>query len=235
MKPWDNKKIALVTGASRGIGAAIALGLAKNDIHVVLIARTSGALEDLDDQIKNAGGSATLLPMDLSKLHDVDKIGPTIVERFGRLDILIGNAGTLGTTGPVGHIRPKEWEQVMALNFHSNVRLVRTLDPILRQSRQGRIVFTTSHLAQTPQAYFGPYAASKAALDAFIKTYAAETQNTNLRINAVAPGAVDTKLLQGAFPGGTPFRAKQPEEVVPAYLDLIQDDVDRHGDIVYLD
>lgn len=227
-------KIALVTGASRGIGAAIAHGLAKEGAHVVLIARTVGGLEEVDDSIQAAGGQATLLPMDLSRLEEVDKIGPTIAERFGALDILVANAGILGTLSPATHIKPQDWDKVMKINFMSNVRLVRTCDPLLQKSDSGRVVFTSSHLAEEMHAYWGSYSASKAAMDAFMKIYAAENLDKNIRINSVYPGAVDTQMLGDAFPGGPDFETKQPEEVVPAYLKLCVPECDHHGTILKL-
>jgi NAD(P)-dependent dehydrogenase (short-subunit alcohol dehydrogenase family) len=226
-------KIALITGASRGIGAALALGFAAAGAHVVLAARGTGCLEDLDDQIKALGkGPATLLPIDLARLDDVDKIGPTLAERFGRLDILIANAGMLGPLSPATHVKPKDWERVMNLNFTSNVRLVRSVDPLLRAASEGRAIFTTSSIADDCPAYWGPYAASKAALNAFVKTYAAENMGTNLKINAIHPGAVATKMLDEAFPGGASFPTKKPEDVVPAYLALSADDCSQHGEIL---
>lgn len=228
-------KIALVTGASRGIGAAVAKGLAAHGAHVILAARTVGALEEVDDAIQSVGGQASILAMDLGKLNDVDKIGPTIAERFGALDIFIGNAGMLGPLSPVGHVRPLDWEKVFKLNFHSNVRLIRTLDPILRQSPAGRVVFTTTHLAEEAHAYWGPYAASKAALDSFIRVYASENDNTSIRVNGIRPGAVDTEMLKDAFPGGPEFPTKKPEDVVPAFLDLCDTECIHNGDIIALD
>ncbi len=229
-------KLALITGASRGIGAALAVGFANAGAHVVLAARGTACLEAIDDQIKSGGkGKATLLPIDLARLDDVDKIGPTLAERFGgSLDILIANAGMLGPLSPVGHVKPKDWERVMNLNFFSNVRLVRSVDPLLRNAKAGRAIFTTSALADDCPAYWGPYAASKAALNGFVKTYAAENNNTSLRINAVHPGAVWTKMMEEAFPGGTDFPTKKPEDVLPGYLALAADGCTHHGEIIKL-
>lgn len=227
-------KIALITGASRGIGEAVSLGLAAQGAHVVLIARKSDVLEVVDDKILAIGGQATLLPMDLLNLREVDKIGPTLVERFGKLDIVVGNAGMLGPLSPATHIRPKEWEQVMALNFFSQIRLIRSVEPLLAASNAGRIVFTTTHLAQDFPAYWGPYSTSKAALDGFIRTYSSENAQTSICVNGVAPGAVDTEMLATAFPGGTDFPTKKPEEVVPTYLELLSDNNIKNGEIVYL-
>ncbi|MFP4313031.1 MAG: SDR family NAD(P)-dependent oxidoreductase [Alphaproteobacteria bacterium] len=227
-------KIALITGASRGIGAAVALELAKNGAHVIALARSVGGLEELDDQIKAMGGNATLLPLDLSKGDKIDSIGPTIAERFGRLDIFIGNAGMLGPLSPCGHIKPKDWDKVMAVNFHANIRLIRTLDPLLHKSEAGRVLFTTTDLADQCPAYWGPYSTSKAALNAFMHTYAAETQEGNLRVNAIHPGSVQTKMMEEAFPGGTPFKTKQPHEVASDFIDLVDESCVQHGQIIKL-
>lgn len=226
-------KVAFVTGASRGIGAAVAVALGAAGAQVVLAARTIGGLEETDDAIQAAGGQkATLLPMDLSRLDDVDKVGPTLVERFGKLDLFVGNAGMLGPLSPVSHIAPKDWEKVMRLNFFANARLVRSCDPLLRASDAGRLVFITSDIAQKPPAYWGPYAASKAALNAFVQAYAAETLQTNMKVNAIAPGAVETKMLLDAFPGGPEFAMRSPEDVAPDILELLGDDCARHGGII---
>jgi len=216
----ENKKIALITGASRGIGAAVALELAKQDIHIIAIARTVSALESLDDRVQEAGGTATLLPMDLNKLDDVDKIGPTIAERFGGLDILIANAAMIGPLSPCAHIKPKDWEKVMRLNFHANTRLIRSCDPLLRQSPQGRALFTTCDAAQAEHPYQGPYAASKAALEAFVKTYQQEIKQTTLTAHLVNPGMVNTSLLEDIYPGGVPDKAQAPKEIADTFIKL---------------
>jgi NAD(P)-dependent dehydrogenase (short-subunit alcohol dehydrogenase family) len=229
-----NGRVALVTGASRGIGASVAKGLAKEGAHVILLARTQGALEEIDDEIRGFGGKATLIPLDLAKLDDVDKLGPSIYERFGRLDIFIGNAAVLGTLGPVNQITPKEWEKAFSVNVMANVRLVRSLDPMLRGSDAGRVVFTTSGLGEQAMAYWGPYCATKAALNLFAQTYAGETAKTNLRINLVSPGPVDTAMLRKAFPGGFQGTMKTPDDVVPAYLKLVAANCNAHGEIVSL-
>jgi NAD(P)-dependent dehydrogenase (short-subunit alcohol dehydrogenase family) len=229
-----NGRVALVTGASRGIGASVAKGLAKEGAHVILLARTQGALEEIDDEIRGFGGKATLIPLDLAKLDDVDKLGPSIYERFGRLDIFIGNAAVLGTLGPVNQITPKEWEKAFTVNVMANVRLVRSLDPMLRGSDAGRVVFTTSGLGEQAMAYWGPYCATKAALNLFAQTYAGETAKTNLRINLVSPGPVDTAMLRKAFPGGFQGAMKTPDDVVPAYLKLVAANCNAHGEIISL-
>jgi NAD(P)-dependent dehydrogenase (short-subunit alcohol dehydrogenase family) len=229
-----NERVALITGASRGIGASVAKGLAREGAHVILLARTQAALEEVDDEIRSFGGKATLIPLDLARLDEVDKLGPSIYERFGRLDIFIGNAAVLGTLGPVNQITPKEWEKAFTVNVMANVRLVRSLDPMLRGSDAGRVVFTTSGLGEQAMAYWGPYCATKAALNLFAQTYAGETAKTNLRINLVSPGPVDTAMLRKAFPGGFQGAMKVPDDVVPAYLKLVAANCNTHGEIISL-
>ena len=233
-KPDLSGKLALITGASRGIGAAVALGLAEAGAHVIALARTTGGLEALDDKIRNVGGKATLLPLNLAHLDEIDKLGPTLAERFGRLDIFVGNAGILGPLSPVGHIKAKDWEKVFKINFMANVRLVQTLDPLLRAGEAGRVVFTTSDIADEAPAYWGAYAASKSALNTFMRTYAAETEKTNMRINAIHPGAVQTAMMTEAFPGGPSFKLKTPEQVVNDYLAIVANDCPHHGQIIKL-
>jgi NAD(P)-dependent dehydrogenase (short-subunit alcohol dehydrogenase family) len=227
-------RIALVTGASRGIGAAVAKRLAKESAHVILLARTQGGLEEVDDEIRAAGGQATLIPLDLGKFDEVDKLGPSIAERFGRLDIFIGNAAMLGPLTPIHQVKPKEWDKTFNINVSANLRLVQTLDPLLRLSDAGRIVFTTSGLAEHALAYWGPYCVSKAAISMFTKVYAAETEKTNLRINMIAPGIVDTKMLQEAFPGGFQGTIKKPEDVANDYLQLCLPSSKKHGELISL-
>lgn len=227
-------KTALVTGASRGIGAEVAKGLAAAGAHVILLARTQSGLEETDDAIKAAGGRATLIPMNLRKLQEVDKLGPSIHERFGGLDILVGHAGILGKLTPAHQVDPKDWEKVMVTNFAANARLLRTLDPLLRAADAGRVVFTTASGDYTANgmAYWGAYMASKAALNCLVKTYALETRRTNMKVNLLYPGPVDTAMLREAFPGEIKFETKQPEELVEHYLGLVSDDCDKHGELV---
>lgn len=213
-------RVALVSGASRGIGRAIALGLAKAGAHVVALARTQGALEDLDDEIKAAGGSATLVVMDLTKGDDIDKLGPSLYQRWQKLDIFFGNAGVLGPVSPLGHITAEAWAQTLNVNLTANWRLVRTLDPVLKLSDAGRAIFLTSGAATTLRAYRGPYSISKAALDALAKTYAAECTNTNIRVNLLSPGPMRTRMRETLYPGEDPMTLPVPEEIVPLALKL---------------
>lgn len=228
-------RTALVTGASRGIGAAVAKGLAGAGAHVILLARTQGGLEEVDDEIKAAGGSATLIPMNLRKMQEIDKLGPSILERFGGLDIFVGHAGILGKLTPAHQVDPKDWEKVMVTNFAANARLVRSLDPLLRAADNGRVVFTTAgNYTIDGMAYWGAYMASKAALNCFAKTYALETKRTNMKVNLLYPGPVDTAMLREAFPGDVKFKMKKPEDLVQDYLELVSNDCSKHGELVQL-
>lgn len=227
-------KIALITGASRGIGAAVAKGYARAGAHVILLARTVGALEEIDDEIQAAGGTATLMPLDLVRHNDLDKLGPAIAEKFGQLDIFVANAGMLGTLSPLTHIRGRDFQKVFDINVNTNFRLIRTLDPLLKGAKAGRAIFVTSGMSHICKAYWGPYAASKAAMEAMVKVYAAEVEKTNLRVNLIRPGAVDTALLNEAYPGGYDGPTKKPEDVVPAFLDLASPECKKHGELVDL-
>ena len=213
-------RVAVVTGASRGIGFAAAKALAAQGAHVIAVARTVGGLEELDDSIKSAGGSATLVPLDVTDFDGLDRLGGVIHERWGKLDILLGNAGMLGPVSPLPHIDPKAFESVMALNVTANYRLIRSLDPLLRLSDAGRAVFVSSGAARRSMAYWGPYAASKAALEALVRVYAAETLRTNVRVMAVNPGPLRTGMRAEAFPGEDPLTLKTPDELAPDLLML---------------
>jgi NAD(P)-dependent dehydrogenase (short-subunit alcohol dehydrogenase family) len=218
-KPLSDR-IALVTGASRGIGAALALELARAGAHVVAVARTVGGLEELDDKIKAAGGSATLVPLDMKDADGIARLGVALNKRYGRLDVLVGNAGLLTTPSPVGHIEQKQWDDVMAVNVTANWHLIRACDALLKASQTGRAVFITSAVAYFARPYFGLYAASKAALDALVRTYAAECANTNVRVNLFSPGQTRTRMMATAFPGLDPQTLPPPEEVVKAIVPL---------------
>jgi len=221
-------RIALITGASRGVGAAVAKAYAAEGAHVILIARTTGALEEVDDQIKaqgetsGAGGSATLVPMDLCDFAAIDDLGRQVFERWGKLDILVGNAAILGDLSPVGHIRPEVWQRAYDLNVTANYRLIRSLDPLLRQSDAGRAIFVTSGVAHTLPPYWALYASTKAALDAIAQIYARETGKTNVRVNLVNPGPTRTALRAGAFPGEDPDQLPPPEHVAETLIRLAE-------------
>jgi NAD(P)-dependent dehydrogenase (short-subunit alcohol dehydrogenase family) len=225
-------RIAVITGASRGIGRAVAERFAAEGAHVVALARTVGALEELDDAIVRAGGSTTLVPVDLAELDKLDQLGPSLYERFGKVDILVGNAGALGTLGPVTHHDAKDWEEVFKVNVHANWRLMRTLEPALRLSDAGRAIFVTSGAAHKFRAYWGAYATSKIALEMMVKTWAQELATTAIRVNLVSPGAVATRMRAAAFPGEDPAALPQPANVTGAFVDLAAADCRRHGEIV---
>ena len=230
-KPLKDR-LALVTGASRGIGRAVALALAQNGAHVVVAARTIGALEELDDEIRKGGGKATLLQLDLSKGDKIDQLGPTLFQRWGKLDIFVGNAGILGPLSPLHHVTEDAWNQVVDINLSANWRLIRTLDPLLKRSEAGRAVFVTSGAATGKYAYWGPYAVSKAGLEALVKTYAHELEDTPVRVNLVNPGPMRTAMRAKAFPGEDPNTLPAPEELVPMFLELVSPDCDFNGRVV---
>ena len=220
MPPPLADRIALVTGASRGIGYATALALAKAGAHIVALARTVGGLEELDDAIKALGGSATLVPLDLKDYAGIDRLGPALHERFGRLDVLVGNAGILGALSPLDHVETKVWDDIMAVNVTANWRLIRALDRLLRSSDAGRVVFVSSGVAALALAYWGPYAVSKAALEALARTYAAETVSTAVRVNLFNPGPTRTRMRATAMPGEDPLSLQLPDRVAEKMLDL---------------
>ncbi len=224
-------RIALVTGASRGIGYATALALARQGAHVVAVARTVGGLEELDDAIRAAGGSATLVPVDLKDSEGIARLGAALNERYQRLDIMVGNAGILGPLSPLGHVEPKAWDDVIAINVTANWHLIRSMDPLLRQSGAGRVVFLTSGVGGNPRAYWGPYAISKAALDALARTYAAETATTNVRVNLFSPGPTRTRMRAIAMPGEDPMSLKTAEAVAEKIVELCQPDFQETGKV----
>jgi NAD(P)-dependent dehydrogenase (short-subunit alcohol dehydrogenase family) len=213
-------KIALVTGASRGIGYATALTLARAGAHVVAVARTVGGLEELDDTIRAAGGTATLVPLDLKDCDGLDRLAVSLHERYGRLDVLVGNAGILGPLSPLPHVEPKAWDDVMAVNVTANWRLIRAMDPLLRASDAGRVVFMSSGVAYMAMAYWGPYAISKAAMEMLARTYAAETAASPVRVNLFYPGPIRTRMRAQAMPGEDPMTLDTPEQVAAELLPL---------------
>jgi NAD(P)-dependent dehydrogenase (short-subunit alcohol dehydrogenase family) len=215
-------RLALVTGATRGIGRAVALAYAREGAHLILVGRTSGALEEVDDEIRAAGGSATLLALNL-KAHDkIDALGPTIYQRWSKLDILVGNAGILGPLSPLGHVTADAWNEVIEVNLTANWRLIRTLDPLLRRSDAGRAIFVSSGVATSARAYWGPYAVSKAGLEALVKVYAHEVENTPVRVNLVNPGPTRTAMRAKAFPGEDPASLEPPEHVADTFVKLAE-------------
>jgi len=218
-KQLENR-VAVVTGTSRGLGRAIALALATEGAHIIALARTQGGLEELDDEIKALGGSATLVPSDIKDYAAIDRLGAAIFERWKKLDILIGNAGILGKLTPLPHLDPKVFDDVMAVNVTANFRLLRSLDPLLRASDAGRAVFVTSGLAQKCFAYWGGYSMSKAALEAMVRTYALENEQSSIRANCFSPGATRTKMRAQAMPGEDPETLPSAEDVAPQIIPL---------------
>ena len=226
-KPDGSPRVALVTGASRGIGRAAAVALASSGAHVVALARTQGALEELDDEIRalrpTEPGATTLVPMDLRDFAAIDRLGEALYRRWGRLDAFVGNAGVLGVLSPLHHLDPKAWDEVIAVNVTANWRLIRSLDPLLRRSAAGRVAFITSGAASRAElrAYWGPYATSKAALDALARTYAAETVNTsNIRVMLINPGPLRTLMRAKAMPGEDPSTLRAPQELAPKIVEI---------------
>ncbi len=225
-------RVAVITGASRGIGAAVARLFAAQGAHVVLVARTTGGLEEVDDAIRAGGGSATLTPQDLTDFNAIDRLGAALHERFGKLDILVGNAGVLGAMSPVAHVDAASWEETMAVNVTVNFRLIRALDPLLRLSDAGRAIFVSSGITRAPRAYWGPYGTSKAALEYMVLTWAAEVAKTNIRVNLINPGATRTGMRAAAMPGEDPETLPTPDDIAPVFLDLADPACTKHGEIV---
>lgn len=228
-------RIALITGASRGIGRAVALAYAREGAHVLLLARTRKSLEPVDDAIKAEGGTATLIPLNLAHGPKIDALGPSLYERFGKLDILVGNAAMLGRLSPLTHVPSEHWERLVAVNLTANWRLIRTLDPLLRRSDAGRAIFVTSGGAHDGEAYWAPYSVSKAALETLAKTYARETADSAVRVNLIDPGEVATALRAEAFPGEDQAALRQPEELAELFVRLALPEWQETGQIVRAD
>lgn len=217
----SSNKIALVTGATRGIGRATALALAAAGAHVVATGRTQGALEELDDAIVAAGSTATLVPLEMTDFPAIDRLGGALFERFGRLDVLVGNAGVLGPMTPLAQIDPKDWEGTINVNLTANWRLIRSMEPLLRLSDAGRAVMVSSSAAHKARAYWGPYAISKLALEMLVRTWAAETENISaVKVNLLNPGPIRTRMRAKAFPSEDPNVLETPEDVAQAILAL---------------
>jgi NAD(P)-dependent dehydrogenase (short-subunit alcohol dehydrogenase family) len=226
------QRIVLVTGASRGIGRAAAIALARDGAHVVLVARTVGGLEDTDDEIRKCGGSATLVPLDLTNYPGIDQLCATIFERWGRLDGFLGNAGELGVLTPLAHLGPKVWQKSIDVNVTANWRLIRSVDPLLRKSEAGRVLFISSGAARNFRPYWGSYSIAKAALEALALTYAAECANTNVRVNLFNPGPLRTRMRAKAIPGEDPLTLDPPEAVAPAIVELLSPTCRKNGELV---
>jgi NAD(P)-dependent dehydrogenase (short-subunit alcohol dehydrogenase family) len=213
-------RIALVTGASRGIGYQLARQMAAAGAHVVAVARTVGGLEELDDEIRAAGGEATLVPLDLADMAGIDRLGGALFERWGKLDIMVANAGILGVISPIGHIEAKTFEKVMAINVTATWRLIRSMEPLLKKSDAGRAILLSSGVAHTARAFWSAYAASKSAVETMARCWAEETKNTPLRVNSVTPGPTRTAMRAQAMPGEDPDTLPSPSEVAARILPL---------------
>lgn len=219
-KPMEGR-IALVTGASRGIGRASAIALARAGAHVILVARTVGGLEEADDEVQKVGGTATLVPMNLRDFDAIDRLGASIYERWGKLDALLGNAGVLGTLTPLAQLGPKVFQEVMDVNVTANWRLIRSMDPLLRQSDAGRVLFVSSGAAKKHTPYWGGYAVSKAALEMLALTYAAECVTSNVKVNLLNPGPMRTAMRAKAMPGEDPATLPSPDEIAPQVVEML--------------
>lgn len=225
-------RIALVTGASRGIGKAAAIGLAAAGAHVVCLARTVGGLEATDDEIKKAGGTATLVPLNIRDFDALDRLGRTIFDRWGRLDAFFANAGSLGVLTPLAHLEPKVFQELIEVNVTANWRLIRSLDPLLRQSDAGRALFVTSGAARKHTPFWGGYGMAKAALESLALTYAEECSTTNVKVNLLSPGAIRTGMRAKAMPGEDPQTLPPPEALVPLIVELLSPACAKNGETV---
>jgi NAD(P)-dependent dehydrogenase (short-subunit alcohol dehydrogenase family) len=231
-------RVILVTGASRGIGRAAAIGLAKRGAHVLAVARTIESLEHLDDEIqgseeiRRAGGAATLVPLDLTDFAGIDRLPSAIVERWGKLDGLFGNAGILGPLTPLTHLQLRAWDDLLAINLTANLRLLRALDPLLRKSDAGRVLFVSSGAAHFNRPYWGGYAITKAALEVLAFTYAAESNGANIKVNVLNPGPTRTRMRAQAFPGEDPQSLPAPEELAPLIAELLSPECQRNSELV---
>ena len=225
-------KIALVTGASRGTGRAAAVALGREGAHVICVARTVGGLEETDDAIQKAGGTATLVPLNLKDFAAIDRLGASIFERWKKLDALFGNAGTLGVLTPLTHLDPKVFQELLDINVTANWRLIRSLDPLLRQSDAGRALFVSSSVARKHLPYWGGYATTKAALEMLAFTYAAELSGTNVKANVLDPGPVRTLMRAKAMPGEDPATLPRPEELTPMILEALSPSYEKNGELI---
>jgi len=228
----NSERIMLVTGASRGIGRAAAIELAKSGAHVILVARTVGGLEETDDEIRKVGGSATLVPLDLTKFDGIDRLGATIFERWGKLDGFLGNAGELGVLTPLSHLNPKVWQKSIDVNVTANWRLIRSLDPLLRKSDAARVLFISSGAARNFRPYWGSYSIAKAALETLALTYAAECTDSNIKVNLFNPGPLRTRMRAKAMPGEDPMDLQPPEAVAPLIAELLSPSCTKNGELV---
>lgn len=229
-------RTALITGASRGIGAAVARRFAAEGAHVVLTARTVAGLEEVDDEIRQTNGddhSATLVPLDLGDFEELDKLGPALARRFGKLDILVANAAILGDLTPIAQIEPEAWDEIVKINLTANWRLLRTLEPLLRASDAGRAIFMTSGVSGG-RAFWGGYAVTKTAVEALARTWAEELAQTPVRINTIDPGAVRTNMRADAYPGEDPETLPAPDDITDRFVELASPEFDRTGQVFHV-
>ncbi|MGN6515234.1 MAG: SDR family NAD(P)-dependent oxidoreductase [Rhizomicrobium sp.] len=227
------QRIVLVTGASRGIGYAAARALAKTGAHVIAVARTVGGLEDLDDDIRKDGGEgATLVPLNLREFDAIDRLGASIAERWGRLDGLFGNAGVLGELSPITHLAPKVWQEAIDVNVTANWRLIRSFDPLLKSSEAGRALFVTTGAAHKHTPFWGSYAATKAALESLVLTYAAECEGSSVKVNLMSPGPLRTRMRAKAMPGEDPKTLQPPEAVAPLIVEMLSPSFAKNGALI---
>ncbi len=222
-------RIALITGAARGLGAAIAKQFAAEGADLVLVDRLQGGLEEVDDAVRATGAKATLVPLDLAATNGIEELGAAVARRFGRLDVLVGNAAVLGTLGPTNHMDTAVWERTVAVNLTANWRLIRSFDPLLRESESPRAIFFTSIAARNVVPYWSAYAATKAALEMLVMTYAGEVARTKIRVNLVDPGYIRTPLRAEAYPGENPDQHPPPEAVAGVFVELAATSCERHG------
>ncbi|WP_417811713.1 SDR family NAD(P)-dependent oxidoreductase [Thalassospira alkalitolerans] len=225
-------RVALVTGASHGIGRAVAKRFAAEGAEVIALGRNVGALEELDDEVRAEGGKLVLLPMDLTMYEKIDAMGASLFERFGKLDVVVGNAGLLGELAPVGHIDTQVFENTYATNVTANFRLIRSVDKLLRLSDAGRAIFVTSNASAKGRAFWGLYASTKAALESLVLSYAQEVEETPLRVNLINPGRIRTKMRAEAYPGEDPETLPTAESITDVFVDLAARDCTRHAEIV---
>ena len=225
-------RVALITGASRGIGRAAAVGLAAAGAHVILVARTVGGLEEADDEVKRVGGSATLVPLNIRDFDALDRLGRSVFDRWGKLDAFLGNAGSLGVLTPLSHLEPKIFQELIEVNVTANWRLIRSLDPLLRLSDAGRALFVTSGAARVFTPFWGGYGMAKAALESLALTYAAECATTNVKVNLLSPGPVRTGMRAKAMPGEDPQTLPPPEALVPLIVELLSPANNKNGELV---
>ncbi|MGE0660234.1 MAG: SDR family NAD(P)-dependent oxidoreductase [Reyranellaceae bacterium] len=228
-------RLALITGASRGLGRALALKFAAEGADLVLVARTVGALEEIDDQVKALGRNATLVPLDVTDFDALDRMGQALHDRFGRLDVLVGNAAMLGILSPLAHVDAKIWKSTLDLNLTANWRLLRSMDPLLRASPAGRAIFVTSGITRRTVPYWGPYTIAKSALEAMVRMYAAEMAHTTVKVNLVNPGPMRTGMRVEAFPGEDPMTVPAPEELAEAFVPLAEASCQLNGEWVAAD